>query len=134
MNTQNTNYTIKQISTGCLSQFAYYIESNKEACIIDPMREPDQVLNYLKENDAKLKYIFETHFHADFVSGHLELNKLTGASSDIPLPVPYPAHRQRLWSPCSALSQSVLPRYADPAVPHSQNTSPALVRLHNGHA
>lgn len=76
---ENEDFYLKQINTGCLSQFSYYLESNKEAVIIDPMREPDQYLDLLKEREAKLKYIFETHFHADFVSGHVELAKLTGA-------------------------------------------------------
>jgi hydroxyacylglutathione hydrolase len=77
---QNTkDYYVEQISTGCLAQYAYYIESNGEAAIVDPMRETDVYLEILKKRGAKLKYILETHFHADFVSGHLELSKLTGA-------------------------------------------------------
>jgi hydroxyacylglutathione hydrolase len=77
---QNTKeYYVEQISTGCLAQYAYYIESDGEALIIDPMRETDYYLEILKKRGAKLKYILETHFHADFVSGHLELSKQTGA-------------------------------------------------------
>jgi len=71
--------TIEQIYTGCLAQGAYYIESNGEAAIIDPLREVDAYINKAKKNNAKIKYIFETHFHADFVSGHLTLSKATGA-------------------------------------------------------
>lgn len=70
---------IEQIYTGCLAQGAYYIESNGEAAIIDPLREVDPYIKAAKENGAKIKYIFETHFHADFVSGHLTLSKETGA-------------------------------------------------------
>ena len=70
---------VEQIYTGCLAQGAYYIESNGEAAIIDPLRETAPYIEKAKENGAKIKYIFETHFHADFVSGHLDLAKKTGA-------------------------------------------------------
>jgi hydroxyacylglutathione hydrolase len=70
---------IQQLYTGCLSEAAYYIESNGEAAIIDPLRDIDEYLETLNERKAKLKYIFETHFHADFVSGHLDLSKATDA-------------------------------------------------------
>jgi hydroxyacylglutathione hydrolase len=70
---------IEQIYTGCLAQGAYYITSNGEAAIIDPLREVQPYLDRLKRDNVKLKYIFETHFHADFVSGHLDLSKKTGA-------------------------------------------------------
>ncbi len=70
---------IEQIYTGCLAQGAYYIVSEDEAAIIDPLREVEPYLERLKADNAKLKYIFETHFHADFVSGHLDLSKKTGA-------------------------------------------------------
>jgi glyoxylase-like metal-dependent hydrolase (beta-lactamase superfamily II)/rhodanese-related sulfurtransferase len=70
---------IQQLYTGCLSEAAYYIENQGEAAIIDPIRDIDDYLDLLSERGAKLKYIFETHFHADFVSGHLELSKKTGA-------------------------------------------------------
>jgi glyoxylase-like metal-dependent hydrolase (beta-lactamase superfamily II)/rhodanese-related sulfurtransferase len=70
---------IEQIYTGCLAQGAYYIESKGEVAIIDPLREVKPYLNRAKQNHAKIKYIFETHFHADFVSGHLTLAKETGA-------------------------------------------------------
>jgi hydroxyacylglutathione hydrolase len=73
------NYFVRQLETSCLSQFSYYIESQGEAVIIDPMRECDVYLDLLKERQVKLKYILETHFHADFVSGHLDLAKKTGA-------------------------------------------------------
>lgn len=70
---------IEQIYTGCLAQGAYYITSAGEAAIIDPLRETQPYINRLKEDEVKLKYIFETHFHADFVSGHLDLSHKTGA-------------------------------------------------------
>lgn len=70
---------IEQIYTGCLAQGAYYIESEGEAAIIDPLREVDPYIKTAKESGAKIKYIFETHFHADFVSGHVTLSKETGA-------------------------------------------------------
>ena len=71
---------IEQIYTGCLAQGAYYITSNGEAAIIDPLREIGPYMDRLSKDNVKLKYIFETHFHADFVSGHLDLSKQTGAS------------------------------------------------------
>ncbi|MBN9299135.1 MBL fold metallo-hydrolase [Elizabethkingia anophelis] len=71
---------IEQIYTGCLAQGAYYITSNGEAAIIDPLRETQPYLDRLEKDDVKLKYIFETHFHADFVSGHVDLSKKTNAS------------------------------------------------------
>lgn len=70
---------IEQIYTGCLAQGAYYITSNGEAAIVDPLREVQPYLDRLERDGVKLKYIFETHFHADFVSGHLDLSKKTGA-------------------------------------------------------
>ena len=70
---------IEQIYTGCLAQGAYYIESKGEVAIIDPLREINPYLKKAKQNDAKIKYIFETHFHADFVSGHVTLSQKTGA-------------------------------------------------------
>ncbi|PPK88344.1 glyoxylase-like metal-dependent hydrolase (beta-lactamase superfamily II) [Neolewinella xylanilytica] len=70
---------VEQIYTGCLAQGAYYIESAGEAVIIDPLRETGPYLKKLAETGARLKYIFETHFHADFVSGHLDLARETGA-------------------------------------------------------
>lgn len=70
---------IEQIYTGCLAQGAYYVVSNNEAFIIDPLRETQPYIERLEKDGAKLKYIFETHFHADFVSGHLDLSKKTGA-------------------------------------------------------
>jgi glyoxylase-like metal-dependent hydrolase (beta-lactamase superfamily II) len=69
---------IEQIYTGCLAQGAYYIVSNREAAIIDPLRETKTYLERLEKDGVELKYIFETHFHADFVSGHLDLSKATG--------------------------------------------------------
>ena len=71
---------IEQIYTGCLSQGAYYIESKGEAAIIDPLREVEPYIEKAEKDQAQIKYIFETHFHADFVSGHLTLSKKTGAT------------------------------------------------------
>ncbi len=70
---------IKQLYTGCLSEAAYYIESKGESAIIDPLRDIDEYLQLAKERNTSIKYIFETHFHADFVSGHIDLGKATGA-------------------------------------------------------
>lgn len=71
---------IEQIYTGCLAQGAYYIESNGEAAIIDPLREVEPYIEKAKERGVAIKYVFETHFHADFVSGHIDLAKKTGAA------------------------------------------------------
>ena len=71
---------IEQIYTGCLAQGAYYIHSNGEAVIIDPLRETQPYLERAARDGVKIKYILETHFHADFVSGHLDLSKATGAT------------------------------------------------------
>ena len=71
---------IEQIYTGCLAQGAYYIESKGEVAIIDPLREVQSYINKAKQSGATIKYIFETHFHADFVSGHLTLAEKTGAT------------------------------------------------------
>jgi len=70
---------VEQIYTGCLAHGAYYIESNGEAAIIDPLREVKPYIAKAEKRGAKIKYIFETHFHADFVSGHIDLAKKTGA-------------------------------------------------------
>ncbi len=70
---------IEQIYTGCLAQGAYYIESNGEVAIIDPLREVQPYIDRAASDSAKIKYIFETHFHADFVSGHVTLAEKTGA-------------------------------------------------------
>jgi hydroxyacylglutathione hydrolase len=70
---------IKQLYTSCISEAAYYIESNGEAAVIDPLRDIEDYIALAKERNATIKYIFETHFHADFVSGHIDLSKATGA-------------------------------------------------------
>lgn len=70
---------VEQLYTNCLAQGAYFIESNGEAAVIDPLREVDEYIEMAKEKNVKIKYIFETHFHADFVSGHLSLAEKTGA-------------------------------------------------------
>src|SRR6476469_6537123 len=69
---------IEQIYTGCMAQAAYYLESNGEAAIFDPLREVQPYIERAQKDNARIKYIFETHFHADFVSGHLDLAKKTG--------------------------------------------------------
>ncbi|TFG73239.1 MAG: MBL fold metallo-hydrolase, partial [Flavobacteriales bacterium] len=70
---------IEQIYTGCLAHAAYYLESKGEAAIFDPLREVQPYIDRARKDKAKIKYVFETHFHADFVSGHLDLQKKTGA-------------------------------------------------------
>ncbi|HEY0299113.1 MAG TPA: MBL fold metallo-hydrolase, partial [Arachidicoccus sp.] len=70
---------VEQLYTGCLSEAAYYIESNGEAAIIDPMRDIEAYIELAKTRKATIKYVFETHFHADFISGHLDLSNITGA-------------------------------------------------------
>jgi hydroxyacylglutathione hydrolase len=80
---QTLKYTVmkvEQIYTGCLAHGAYYIESNGEAAIIDPLRETQPYIDQAEANGAKIKYVFETHFHADFVSGHVDLAQKTGAT------------------------------------------------------
>ena len=70
---------VEQIYTGCLSQASYFIESNGEAAVIDPLREVGIYLKKAKKRNSKIKYVFLTHFHADFVSGHLTLSEKTNA-------------------------------------------------------
>src|SRR5574337_595236 len=70
---------VEQLYTSCLAEAAYYIESDGEAAIIDPIRETEPYIQKLTSRNAKLKYIFETHFHADFVSGHIDLAAKTDA-------------------------------------------------------
>ncbi|MCU0470746.1 MAG: rhodanese-like domain-containing protein [Arcicella sp.] len=71
---------IEQIYTGCLAEAAYYIESEGEAAVIDPLRDTQPFINRAKKDGATIKYVFETHFHADFVSGHIDLSNKTGAT------------------------------------------------------
>ena len=71
---------IEQIYTGCLAQGAYFIQSENEAVVIDPLREVQPYLDRAEKEGVKIKYVFETHFHADFVSGHVDLANATGAS------------------------------------------------------
>lgn len=78
--TSEFNMTVEQIYTGCLAQGAYYIRSGKEAAIIDPLREIKPYLERAEKDGVKIRYVLETHFHADFVSGHLDLAKATGAT------------------------------------------------------
>lgn len=77
---KDKKFEVEQIYTGCLAQGAYYITSNGEAAIIDPLRETQPYIDRLERDGVKLKYIFETHFHADFVSGHVDLSKKTNAA------------------------------------------------------
>jgi hydroxyacylglutathione hydrolase len=70
---------LEQIYTGCIAHAAYYLESNGEAAIFDPLREVGPYLEKAAVDHAKIKYVFETHFHADFVSGHLDLQHKAGA-------------------------------------------------------
>ena len=70
---------VEQIYTGCLSQGAYFIESNGEAAVIDPLRDVSGYIQMAEASKSKIKYVFETHFHADFISGHLTLANQTGA-------------------------------------------------------
>ena len=70
---------IEQIYTNCLAEASYYIESNGEVAIIDPIRETEPYTSRARERNAKIKYVFETHFHADFISGHIDLANQTGA-------------------------------------------------------
>lgn len=79
---------IKQLYTGCLSEAAYYLEDDGVAAIVDPLRDIDNYLQIARERNATIQYIFETHFHADFVSGHLDLQKATGA------PIVYGPHTE----------------------------------------
>ena len=71
---------IEQIYTKCLAQGAYYIESNGEAAVIDPLRDVSHYTDLASVGNAKIKYVFETHFHADFISGHLTLSNLTNSN------------------------------------------------------
>lgn len=71
---------IEQIYTGCLAQGAYYIESNGEAAVIDPLREVQPYIDRAEKDNAVIRFVFETHFHADFVSGHIDLAQKTNAS------------------------------------------------------
>ena len=70
---------VEQIYTKCLSQASYIIDNNGECAVIDPLREVDYYIKRAKKNRSEIKYILQTHFHADFVSGHLTLSKITGA-------------------------------------------------------
>jgi len=79
-NTKTKNMKIEQIYTGCLAQGAYYVESKGEAVVIDPLREVAPYIEKAKKDGAQIKYVLETHFHADFVSGHIDLAKATGAT------------------------------------------------------
>lgn len=70
---------IEQLYTNCLAEAAYYIESNGEAAIIDPLRETQPYIDLATRRGSRIKYVMETHFHADFVSGHIDLARATGA-------------------------------------------------------
>jgi glyoxylase-like metal-dependent hydrolase (beta-lactamase superfamily II)/rhodanese-related sulfurtransferase len=94
---------IKQFYTNCLSEAAYYIESEGEAAIIDPLRDIEVYVDLARERNARIKYIFETHFHADFVSGHLDLGKKTGA------PVIYGPGAETTYQKVTARDAEVFP-------------------------
>ena len=72
--------TVEQLYTNCLSEAAYFIESNGEAAVIDPLRDYQAYIDIAAKKGVAIKYVFETHFHADFVSGHIDLSNKTGAS------------------------------------------------------
>ena len=74
MEIKKDNYKVIQFQTPCLSHFSYYIESGNDCVVIDPLRDYEIYLKCCKENNKNLKYIIETHFHADFVSGHYSLS------------------------------------------------------------
>jgi glyoxylase-like metal-dependent hydrolase (beta-lactamase superfamily II)/rhodanese-related sulfurtransferase len=93
---------IEQIYTNCLSEASYYIESENEAVIIDPIRDTAKYIELAKQRNATIKYIFETHFHADFVSGHLELSKQTNA------PIVYGPNAETLFSIHKAIDGEVI--------------------------
>lgn len=76
---QGKGFYMQQLFTGCLAEYAYYIESDSQAAIIDPLRDVDVYLDLAKSRGATIKYIFLSHFHADFVAGHLPLQQKTGA-------------------------------------------------------
>ena len=103
---------IQQLYTGCLSEAAYYIESNGDAAIVDPLRDIDAYLQLAAERKATIKYIFETHFHADFVSGHIDLAKATGATivygPDTETKLPVHIARDGETFPIGALTITVL--------------------------
>jgi hydroxyacylglutathione hydrolase len=124
---------IKQLYTGCLSEAAYYIESGGEAAIIDPLRDIDIYLDLSRERKATIKYIFETHFHADFVSGHLDLAKATGA------PIVYGPHTETSFPIHKAvdgevfhLGSSTIEVLHTPG--HTLESSCYLVQMPDGHA
>ncbi|MBK7764160.1 MAG: MBL fold metallo-hydrolase [Bacteroidetes bacterium] len=94
---------IEQLYTHCLSEAAYYIESNGEAAVIDPLRDTDAYIKLAASRNAKIKYIFETHFHADFVSGHLDLAAKTGA------PIIYGPNAQTEFKKYSAVDEELFP-------------------------
>jgi hydroxyacylglutathione hydrolase len=94
---------VEQIYTGCLAQGAYYIESKGEVAIIDPLREVKPYLDKAEKENANIKYVFETHFHADFVSGHVDLSKATGA------PIVYGPHANPTFEATIAEDGQIFP-------------------------
>ncbi|WOC52305.1 hypothetical protein BPO_1658 [Bergeyella porcorum] len=111
---------VEQIYTGCLAQGAYYIVSENEAAIIDPLREVQPYLDRLQKDQVALKYIFETHFHADFVSGHLDLSQKTGA------PIVYGPTAQPSFEAIVAKDEQVF------EIGKSKNKGIAYARAYNG--
>ena len=110
---------IEQIYTSCLAQGAYYIESNGEVAIIDPLRETQQYIDKATADKATIKYIFETHIHADFVSGHVDLAKKTGATIVFGpnANTTFDCHNASLIMKNSKLETSPLKSYIPPAIP-----------------
>ena len=96
---------IEQIYTGCLAQGAYFIESNGEAAVIDPLRETEPYIKRAKERNVKIKYIFETHFHADFVSGHLTSPKKPVRQLSM---APRPKHLSKSMKPKTEMNSKLV--------------------------
>ena len=90
---EKDKFQVTQISTKCLSQFSYFIQSGGESAVVDPLRDFGQITNLLASTETKLKYIILSHFHADYVAGHFDLQAQTGA--------------QILLGPCSLEAKSV---------------------------
>ena len=133
---------IKQLYTNCLSEAAYFIASGGEAAVIDPVRDIDVYLDLAKEHNVTIKYIFETHFHADFVSGHLDLSAATkativyGPNAETGFPVYLAADGERfkigdltlevLHTPGHTLESSCYLLYDEQGKPHSVFTGDTL--------
>ena len=111
---------VEQIFTSCLAEMAYYIESNGEAVVIDPLRETTPYIEKANSRGAKIKYVFLTHFHADFVSGHVDLAKKTGAT------IVFGPNAKKMLHKYSTNTQQILPKYSPG---YSTNASKTLQKL-----